>query len=123
MRYLILFIFAIGGTFILMSHQSATSETSFDKGKILFKAYSCNQCHAVSAVGMEALTKVKKEKGSDLSGFKSESAVTIDHFKTVMHKDMSDWDKASQELIKGFKGTDEELQTILDWLGSLEAQE
>ena len=24
---------------------------------------------------------------------------------------------------KGFKGTDEELQTILDWLGSLEAQE
>jgi cytochrome c5 len=27
------------------------------------------------------------------------------------------------EHTKGFKGTDEELQAIIDWLGSLEAQE
>ena len=42
---------------------------------------------------------------------------------SLLHKDVSTWDKPSQELIKGFKGTDEELQTIIDWLGSLEAQE
>ena len=123
MKFLLPIFIAIGGFFVLSASHSTAPSPDFSKGKILYKAYKCTQCHSVKAVGMEATTKSKDMLGSDLSGYKHKTKATVEELKTIMHSDMSKWDEASQELISGFKGTDEELQTILDWLGSLEAQE
>jgi cytochrome c2 len=125
LKYLILSVFALAFCLMAFTPVTTTSEVApaFSKGKILFKAYKCTECHSVAAVGMEATTKSKDILGSDLSGYKSETAVNVKAFKTSMHSDMSKWDAESKAKVKGFKGTDEELQAIVDWLGSLEAQE
>ena len=87
-------------------------------GKAAFTGAKCEMCHSVSAADIAAKVKSGKMKGPDLSGFKSDDmAATVAY---IMQKAAGEGGKKH---LKGFKGTDEELQTILDWLGSLEAAE
>ncbi len=86
-------------------------------GKTLFtETHKCNMCHAVPAAGIEAKTTSDKMKGADLGG-KVEA-----EFETIAAYVRKEADMDGKSHKKEFKGTDEELQAIIDWLGSLEAQ-
>ncbi len=89
-----------------------------DAQTLYVETFKCNMCHGVAAVGIEAKTTSEKMKGIDLSGYKTDKELA--EIAAYARKE-ADLDGKTHK--KGFKGTDEELQTILDWLGSLEAQE
>ncbi|MCP3960699.1 MAG: cytochrome c [bacterium] len=87
-------------------------------GKALFTdTHKCNMCHAVPVAEIAAKTKNEKMKGADLGG-KVEGELA--EIAAYVRKE-ADIDGKTHK--KPFKGTDEELQAIIDWLGSLEAQE
>jgi cytochrome c5 len=88
-------------------------------GKELFlNVGKCNMCHGVPAAGIEAKTKSEKMKGPDIEGLPKD--VDVAALMKYLRKEAP---LGESEHTKGFKGTDEELQAIIDWLGSLEAQE
>ncbi len=87
-------------------------------GKTLFTdAHKCSMCHAVPAAEIQAKTKSEKMKGGDLGG---KIETDLDTLAAYVRKE-GELDGKTHK--KPFKGTDEELQAIVDWLGSLEAQE
>ena len=83
----------------------------------LYLRYNCGNCHAVPAAGIVAKTKNEKMKGGDLGG-KVEGELA--EIAAYVRKE-AELDGKTHK--KPFKGTDEELQAIIDWLGTLEAQE
>lgn len=86
-------------------------------GQTLFvETFKCNQCHSVPAADIEAKITSEKMKGPDLGGKLAVDAAKIGEFL----RQKIELDGAKHK--KGFKGTDEELKAILDWLGSLEAK-
>ena len=96
----------------------ATADGEEAAGRALFvDTHKCSMCHAVPAAGIEAKTKSASMKGADLGG---KLEVEIEKLAAYLRKEAELDGKAHK---KAFKGTDEELQAILDWLGSLEAQE
>ena len=85
-------------------------------GQALFTdTHKCNMCHAVPAAGIEAKTKSEKMKGGDLGG-KIEA-----EFAEIAAYVRKEGELDGKTHKKPFKGTDEELQAIIDWLGTLEA--
>jgi mono/diheme cytochrome c family protein len=87
-------------------------------GKALFTdTHNCGMCHAVPAAEIESKTKSEKMKGPELGG---KVEAEFDKLAAYMRK-AGELDGESHK--KEFKGTDEELQAIIDWLGSLEAKE
>ena len=93
-------------------------EDNEKEGRAAFDANKCVMCHGVAAEDLKPKAKSEKMLGPDLSGFKSE--VELPKMLAYMRGE-SAIDGAKHK--KPFKGTDEELQAIFDWLGSLEAQE
>ena len=87
-------------------------------GKALFTdTHKCNMCHGVPAAEIEAKTKNEKMKGGDLGGkIEGELAEIAAYVRKETELD-------GKTHKKPFKGTDEELQAIIDWLASLEAPE
>lgn len=84
-------------------------------GKALFvETHKCNMCHAVPAAEIESKTKSESMKGGDLGG---EIEAEFDKLAAFMRGE-AELDGAKHK--KPFKGSDEELQAIIDWLGSLE---
>ena len=100
----------------LVGAPAAWGEDELD-GKAQFMTHKCNLCHGVPAVEIEAETKSDKMKGADLGG-----PVEI-KFEKLAGYVRGKGDLNGKKHKKEFKGTDEELQAIIDWLGSLEAQE
>ncbi len=96
---------------------AAEEEAALD-GKALFTGtHKCSMCHAVPAAEIVAKTKNEKMKGGDMGG-KIEGEFA--EIAAYVRKE-SELDGKTHK--KPFKGTDEELQAIIDWLASLEAQE
>lgn len=85
-------------------------------GQEVFMGERCNMCHGVAAADIEAKTSSEKMLGPDLSGYQP----SVD-FETVAAYLRKEGELESGKHKGNFKGTDEELQTLLDWLGSLEA--
>jgi len=99
----------------LLAPQVATAEGA--DGKTLFTdTHKCNMCHSVPAADIEAKTSSEKMKGPDLGGKIDADLATI----AAYVRKQGEFDGKNHK--KEFKGADEELQTIVDWLGSLEAQ-
>lgn len=96
----------------------AVAEASDIDGKAKFLEHKCIMCHSVETEGMVAKARVEKMKGPDLSGYTSE--VEFSKMAAYLRAEIA---VAGKKHTKPFKGTDEELQAIIDWLGSLEAQE
>jgi mono/diheme cytochrome c family protein len=86
-------------------------------GRAVFNESKCVMCHGVVAEDLKAMAKSEKMLGPDLSGFKSDM-----EFAKVAAFMRGEIALEGAKHKKPFKGTDEELQAILDWLGSLEAQ-
>jgi len=80
-------------------------------GKTLFLGQKCNMCHAVPAAGVEATTTSDKMKGPDIANLADKyDAEWVTKYVTKMA------DKDGKPHVKAFKGTDEELQSLVDWL-------
>ena len=92
-------------------------ETAQPAGKAAFLKNKCNMCHAVPAAEIEAKTKSEKMKGADLGG------VIETDFEVIAAYLRKQGNLGGKNHKKVFKGTDEELQAILDWLASLKTQE
>lgn len=82
-------------------------------GQAAFVANKCTLCHSVSTAGITATTKSEKMKGPDLKGKVVELGVA--KAKQFVLKEIElDGKKHAKE----YKGTPEELDTILAWLES-----
>jgi cytochrome c5 len=81
-------------------------------GKGVFEAQKCNLCHAVSSAGIEAKTKSEKLKGPDLVNLAKD--FEAEWIAKYLLKKAADKEGKSHE--KPFKGSDEELQALVDWL-------
>lgn len=108
---------ALASLLLVVSAPDARAAEETNPGQKVFEAQKCNMCHAVPAVGIEAKTSSDKLKGPDLGG-----KIEAD-FETVAAYLRKAGELEGKTHKKEFKGTDEELQAIIDWLGSLEAQE
>lgn len=82
-------------------------------GKEVFLAQKCNMCHGVSTAGIEATTKSAKMKGPDLVGVVQ--AHEPSWIADLLHKKI---DVNGKKHSKEFKGTDEELTALIDWLAA-----
>jgi rubrerythrin len=78
-------------------------------GQELFLAQKCDMCHSVSTVGIEAKTKSAAMAGGDLVDLDHEADWLTQYLKKETQLDDKDHKKE-------FKGTDEELQTLVQWL-------
>lgn len=95
------------------------NETNFYDGKRLFTSvHSCDECHGAQSAGVKIRTNKRNNMASDLSGYKMDESFS--EVAAYVRK-ACEFDGRIDK--KPFKGTDEELQSIIDWLGSLEAQE
>jgi cytochrome c peroxidase len=106
---------------------TSKSQAADAPGLALFKKYSCNECHAISALGV----KVEESKDSkeakdadagdppDLSG----EGLEKDHDQAWLRKFMRKTEtlngKKHQKL---FKGEKEELTTLTEWLTTLKTK-
>jgi mono/diheme cytochrome c family protein len=98
-------------TFIGLSfNHSALSQEAKD-GKTIFVDSKCIACHGVSAAGVEA--KKKSDKVPDLS--KLTDGKDIEFWTKYMKKDETLNDKKHAV---PFKGSDEDLKTMIEWLMS-----
>jgi len=80
-------------------------------GQDVFTAQKCNMCHSVSTVGIEAKMKSPKMMGPDLKGVgERHDAEWIGKF---LHKEVQ---KDGADHKGSFKGTPEELETLIAWL-------
>lgn len=80
-------------------------------GHKAFLELKCNMCHAVSSVGIEAKTKSEKMFGGDLVGLGR-----VWDAKALAAYINQESEKDGKKHKKGFKGSDEELQALVDWL-------
>ena len=78
-------------------------------GKAVFEAQKCNLCHSVPAAGIEATTKSDKLKGPDLVDLDADAQWVAKYLKKEVEKD-------GKSHTKPFKGSDEELKALVDWL-------
>ncbi|MBT8386339.1 MAG: cytochrome c [Ignavibacteria bacterium] len=105
----------LGALFVL-----GFSFNSFDDpdGKKLFEDNKCNLCHSVSTVGIEAEKKAGKMAGGDLIDLAD--SYEADWIVKYVKKET---EKEGKSHKKPFKGTDEELQALVDWLLEQKAEE
>lgn len=101
----------------LLTSTGGLAAEDMDGKEAFTTTHKCNMCHSVPAAEIESKTKSEKMKGPDLGG---KIEVDFEAFAAYVRK-AGDLDGKNHK--KEFKGTDEELQAIIDWLGSLEAQE
>lgn len=81
-------------------------------GKAIFLAEKCNTCHGVAAAGIEAKLKSEKLRGPDLD----ETSVA-DHDRAPLVAFLrGKGELDGKEHKKPFKGSDEELAALIDWL-------
>lgn len=83
-------------------------------GKDLFLAQHCNTCHSIDSQDVTRKTKSEKMKGPDLSNIGNEKKAEW----------IKGWLQKKEEIDgkhhKGrFNGTDEQLDELIDWLGTL----
>ena len=86
-------------------------------GAKAFLAAKCNICHGVEAVEIAPKAKSAKMHGPDLGGYKIEV-----EFAAFVAYNRKAGELNGKTHKKEFKGTDEELQAIMDWLATLEAK-
>ena len=81
-------------------------------GSDLFLAAKCNLCHGVISVGIEAKTKSEKLLGPDLGGVTA--GLEAEWISQFVRKQVQ---KDEKDHKKEYKGTDEDLAALIQWLG------
>ena len=80
-------------------------------GKAIFEAAKCNMCHSVPAAGIEAKMKSATMQGPDVDG--NTARLDAEVLAKYLRKQAPVDDKEHK---KEFKGTDEELAALVEWL-------
>jgi mono/diheme cytochrome c family protein len=109
-----LFVLAGLAFVCLVVMTAAAAEEAMPAGQEVFLDVKCNMCHAVSTAGVEAKTTSEKMRGPDLVGLAEDDTLGDAGALAEYIKQESEIDGAKHK--KGFKGTDEELQALIDWL-------
>ena len=110
-------VLAIAATLFFQPVTRAEEKPALDGQALFTETHKCNMCHGVPAAEIEAKMKSEKMKGPELGG-KLEKE--LEEIAAYVRKE-SEIDGVAHK--KEFKGTDEELQAIVDWLATLEAPE
>lgn len=104
-------------TLAALALASASSAHAALDGKAIFMAQKCNLCHGVSAAGITQTSD--KVKAPDLSGkVKAADAPKLIKFL----RKLEPGGEKNKKHPKEFKGTDEEIQAVLDWLVTQKAK-
>ncbi len=109
MRRITFVSLAISFSFVVTP--AAAAANTEHQGKKVFDDGKCGQCHSVSSAGIESKVKIKKLKGPDLTGIGER--YEADWIGKYLKKEINKKGKAHK---KPFKGSDEELQALVDWL-------
>lgn len=98
------------------------------KGQTIFLKYRCKSCHSIKALGIEkkaeegdedaAEAAKSKDKPPDLSGVGTEHNVAW-FAKWLLKKETKD----GKTHKKKFRGTETELKTLTEWIGTLKMDE
>ncbi len=96
---------------MVVTHALSGSSRADADGKSVFVNSNCGNCHSVSGAGIVAKMKSEKMRGPDLDGIggKRDSVWLTGYLKT-------ETDLEGRRHKVGFKGSDEELKTLVDWL-------
>jgi len=86
-------------------------------GKAIFLAQKCNLCHGVSSAGIAQTSD--KMKAPDLTG--KVTAADTPKLAKFLRK-LEPGGEKNKKHAKEFKGTDEEIQAVLDWLVAQKAK-
>ena len=105
MRKLVLVLASVA--VLLMAVGAAAEEGGAADGKTAFESLKCTMCHSVSTAGVEA--KSEKMFKGDLVDLEHDAAWMVQYMKQEIDVD-------GEPHKKEFKGSDEELQAIVDWL-------
>lgn len=108
-------IFGVLILFVISFNASAFDEPD---GKEVFEDEKCNLCHSVSTQDIKAKTKNENMMGPDLVNLADnyEADWIVKYIKKEAKKE-------GHSHMKPFKGTDEELQALVDWLLEQKAEE
>jgi cytochrome c5 len=103
-------IVALGiATLALLAAPLTAEEEPLPEGQQAFLDLKCNLCHSVPAAGIEAKTKSEKIKGPNLLAGEWERGLLARFIKQEAEVD-------GRQHKKEFKGSDEELMALVDWL-------
>ena len=94
-----------------------TAYVTLDDDEETYKKH-CGECHGVKVADIAPTTKKEKDKGPDLTdiGEKFEEDWIVKYIK-------KEADKEGKSHKKKFKGSDEELQVLVDWLLEQKAED
>lgn len=85
------------------------------EGKKEFIAQKCNVCHSISSEEITHTSKIEKLVGPDLAGIAERREAPW--LRTYIQREQLG--DNGKKHAKPFKGSDEELQAIVTWLGTL----
>ena len=94
-----------------------TASPALDDGEEAFRK-NCAECHGVKVAKIEATAKNEKDRGPDLTGIGEKYQP---QWIARYVKEEADNDGKSHK--KKFKGSDEELQVLVDWLLEQKAED
>lgn len=95
-----------------------TADASELDGKAIFMAEKCNLCHAIPAEGIEAKVKSEKMRGPDLP-----TAEEAEDKELLLEYLRQDAEIDGEKHKKAFKGSDEELGALVQWIESMRDEE
>lgn len=107
--------FALLAIVAIAAPASLAAQEEADPQAMFVDEHKCNVCHAVAAVEIEH--KSEKTAGPDLGGYTTDDVESLARF---LRKEEA---RNDEDHKKTFKGSDEDLQAILDWLATLEPAE
>ena len=94
-----------------------TVPPAYEDGKEAYEK-NCAECHGVKSAKIIPTTKVPSDKGSDLGGIGEK--YQAGWIKRYVNQEASSGGKSHT---KKFKGSDEELQALVDWLLEQKAED
>jgi len=112
---LVLMLFALVGGTVSIAEDSGDSPAT---GQAAFEAQKCNSCHSVPGVGIVGKTKSAAMKGPNLPTAAIKDAGTDRDLLLKYVRKEAEFEGKTHK--KGAKATDDELNTILDWLAEQE---
>lgn len=101
------------GTLCVSLVQFANAEEE-NTGKSIFENSKCTACHGIESQGI--VPKKKSDKNPDLSKIHQGETYTADFWAKYLKKDET---LNSKKHPIPFKGSDEDLKTMVDWLMSI----
>lgn len=98
----------------LVALSVSAGEEQMPAGQKAFLDMKCSMCHAVSSAGIEAKTTSEKMKGADLVNLAEHETLGDAGHLAKYIRQATELDGVKHK--KPFKGSDEELQALVDWL-------